>query len=294
MMLDRQTLRSIHQNMEDLVESHRQLSTGRRIGRYSDDVAGASQELRIERRGGALETYTRNVELVEGVLSTASARLQKTSEVLTRARELATQAASESYADENLRGMAEEVDGILEQVVSDTGTTYAGQYLFAGKVSDTAPYSVTRDAEGKVSSVYYEGSKATTRVPIAPGRTSRGNFVGPDLFEREADMFGTLIQLRDAMDAGDNDAVRNLIDDLKTCQDSINTATSELGSELNGVKTISRRLDDLTTRNQEALAAVADTDVAEVSIEYQRQMAALEAVMKLAGQAMPTSLADVI
>ena len=294
MMLDRQTLRSIQRNMDDLVESHRQLSTGRRIGRFSDDVAGAAEQLRIERKQGSLDTYTRNLDMVEGVLSTASARLQNTSEVLTRSRELATQGATGTYSAQNMRGMAEEINGLLEQVLSDAGTTYGGRYVFSGKGSDTAPYSAIRNANGRVSEVRYEGASSSTRVPVAPGRTIRGNLVGPDLFERDADLFGTLIDLRDAMEAGDEEAVRGLIDDLKTCQDALNTATAELGSELNGVKTIRRRLEDLASRNEEALADVADTDVAAVSVEYQRQMAALEAVMKIAGQAMPTSLAELM
>lgn len=293
-VLDRQSLRSIHKKMDELSELNRQISTGRRIGTVSDDVQASGQLLALKRRKASVETFSRNLDLTEGALSTALASLENTTDVLSRARELGTQAATGTFSDSNLRGMAQEVNGILEQVVSNANAEYAGENVFSGERSGQPPYAVVRDAEGKISDVSYQGGRVTTKVPIAPGRKMRRNFVGANVFGRNADTFQTLIQLRDAMETGDKAGVRDLLDELKSSQDGVNTVSSELGSDLNTAKMTRNSLQALGGRTEESIAGLADTDIAVASTEYRRTIVALEAVMKLASESMPSSFLSML
>lgn len=287
-------LRSMQLKMGELSELNRKLATGRRIHRFSDDVEDAGMLLRLKRKKGALSTYEKNLQRVKSSIATASGRLQNTTEVLSQARELTTQAASETFTDANLKSMAHEIDGILDQVLSNANVTKDGKHIFAGRGGEEPAYSVTRNAEGQITSVEYEGANRADGVPVAPGRRQRKNLVGPDFFQRTGNVFDTLIKIRDEMQNGSREKLRGLIDDLKHAQQGVNSAQAELGTELNGVKMIKKSLESLSMENKKNIADIEDTDMARVSTEYQRQMTALQAVIKLASKVRPTSLAKMM
>ncbi len=293
-MMDRQLLRSTQKKMSRLSKLNRKLSSGRRIHRFSDDIEEAGALLRVKRQKEAVETYGQNLDRAKGIISAASGRLQNMSDVLTRAREITVQAASGTFSDSNLESMAQEIDGVLDQALSNANATYDGKHIFAGRRGSKAAYEATRNAEGQITDVEYTGATESTSVPVAPGRSRRINMVGPDFFQRTNDIFDTLIQIRDAMENGDRKGLRKLVDDLKEGQQGVNTAQAELGAELNSVKMIKNSLKDLSVAKEERIADIADTDMAKVSTEYRRQMNALQAVMKLATKARPTSLAELM
>jgi flagellin-like hook-associated protein FlgL len=77
--------------------------------------------------------------------------------------------------------------------------------------TDTPPYQVTRDAEGRITDVTYEGNIQVRQVEIAQGVYTPANIPGSDptggeaLFQTQTtDLFNDMIELRDRLLAGEN------------------------------------------------------------------------------------------
>ena len=68
--------------------------------------------------------------------------------------------------------LRQEIDSILEQIVSLANSQYSGEYVFSGNDSGTIPYKVER-TDDKISSVTYQGSDTARTVEVAPGVTGR-------------------------------------------------------------------------------------------------------------------------
>ncbi len=293
-MMDRQTLKAIRENMAGLKTVNQQITSGERIGTMSDDVEGSSELLRSRRLKNSMQTYKENLNHAKGVMSRASTTLESASEKLIRAREVTTQAATGTYSESDMKAMAAEIDGILEQLVADANLEHAGRYVFSGQKSETAPFVATRTPDGEINQVNYQGASTTTRAPVSSNRTVRVNLNGGDFFQSREDTFQTLISIRDAIDNGNQSQVQDLIDNLKRAHEGINVGAAEMGSEINGLKAIDQNLQYQMTDNDQRISDLNDTDMAEASKEYQRYMSALQATLKFASKANANSLLELM
>lgn len=98
-------------------KSMEKLSSGMRINRAGDDAAGLSisEKMRGQIRG--LKQASRNAQDGISLIQTAEGALSSVNEMLTRVKELATQAANGTYdADDDLTRCQEEVDELAKQI----------------------------------------------------------------------------------------------------------------------------------------------------------------------------------
>ena len=109
------------------------LSSGFRINSAADDAAGLSisEGMRAQIRG--MNQASRNAQDGISLIQTAEGYMQTVTEMIQRARELATQAANDTYSDTNRATIANEIEH-LEQEVNRiwTTATFNGQNLFSG------------------------------------------------------------------------------------------------------------------------------------------------------------------
>jgi flagellar hook-associated protein 3 len=167
------------------------VSSGVRLRRASDSPAEAFRLLGLRTEGEDLTTYRENIGRINDSLSVASSVFSQISEIMARARELVTQAGSGTYSTANRRPVAQEIDGLLEQVVSLANTHHSGRYLFGGSRTRAAPYE-TVSADGKITAVRYVGDRDGVEAPVAPGVDQATVLVGEEVFgsnERQAPEF---------------------------------------------------------------------------------------------------------
>ncbi len=72
--------------------------------------------------------------------STASSAMTNIGEVTQRVRELLVEGANGTYNKNDLETMALQVEQLTESVKQDANTQYAGEYVFSGTATTTAPY----------------------------------------------------------------------------------------------------------------------------------------------------------
>jgi len=293
-MLDRNVLFSIAKNMDYLEDLNRQLSTGMKVNTISDDVPAAAQILELQRENAKIESGLRNLETANAMLSTATSAFQSASASMASAKQLAVQGATGTYTDVDRKAMAQEVDQILETILGLTNCRANGEYVFSGEAFDAAPFQTTRGIDGRITAVDYVGAVVSTEALIAPSRTTEMNLVGKMLWTDQGDVFQGLIDLRDALETNNVAGIQAAIPELETAHDDIRTAAGLLGARQNELQMLRNTLTRFSEINTAAISERQDADIPEISVEYSRQMTVLQAVMKLAANVFPPSLANYI
>lgn len=158
----------------------REIASGRRISRPSDDPAAALRILPLRNDLRSLDQMTQNAALARETLNTSTRSLEDASELMQRVRELTTQAANGTLTNDARASIAAEVDQLLSQLVGIGNSRRGDRYLFAGTANGEAPFELTTDAGG--SRVTYRGNRESLGVDVAPGVSTDLNVPGDRIF----------------------------------------------------------------------------------------------------------------
>lgn len=110
-------------NQGGIAKSIEKLSSGLRINRAGDDAAGLaiSEKMRAQIRG--LNQAIRNAQDGISLIQTAEGALQETHAILQRMRELAVQAANDTYTLEDRREIQKEINELIGEIDRIAKTT---------------------------------------------------------------------------------------------------------------------------------------------------------------------------
>ncbi|MEJ2648351.1 MAG: flagellar hook-associated protein FlgL [Sedimentisphaerales bacterium] len=168
-------------NTEAMTRLQEQVSTGSRINRVSDDSTSAYQVMGLETKQKSLDNYIGLITETMDSLQLSSNIVQDIVSALADVKTRLTQVSSGLYSEDARKRTAENIDNILEQVVTLANTKNAGQYIFGGDNTSSAPYQIER-TDGKITSVTYQGSLNSRNIEIAPGMKSASSMVGEEVF----------------------------------------------------------------------------------------------------------------
>jgi flagellar hook-associated protein 3 len=198
-------------NQDSVYELQEKIATGKQLLKPSDNPGAYDLMMRLYGDKSALEQYERNSERVLEDLLTTDTVLQNVSDMLHRISEIIVTTSDGTMSPDFMYSAAEEIDNMLEELVKLGNTNPNQRYIFAGLRTDTPPYQVTRDAEGRITDVTYEGNIQVRQVEIAQGVYTPANIPGSDptggeaLFQTQTtDLFNDMIELRDRLLAGEN------------------------------------------------------------------------------------------
>ncbi|MGA3128287.1 MAG: flagellar hook-associated protein FlgL [Candidatus Korobacteraceae bacterium] len=198
-----------------------QLSTGRRVNLPSDDPAAEAAMVNENSQAAAVDQYTANSDSLTDVLNTANSTLDSAVTLLQRAVSLGVEGAGGTMNQSDLNSIATEVSGIQSQMLSLANTSYAGQYLFAGTATGTAPYVADSSDPTQIN---YVGNSQQNQVQIGTGLSVASNLPGSSIFSQSgANVFTALQSLVTALQSGDTS--------------SISAAETSVGNSLNAVDT---------------------------------------------------------
>jgi len=112
----------LQHHAERLAQLQETIASGARLRRASDDPADTFRLLGLRNESHSLQTYGDNLTRVSDSLNITSSLLLKMSETLTRVRELVTQGVSGTYSAVNRKSIGDEINSLLEQLVSLANT----------------------------------------------------------------------------------------------------------------------------------------------------------------------------
>jgi flagellar hook-associated protein 3 FlgL len=152
-----QLLKQSAAHAANISKLQQQIASGQRISRPSDDPLGTKTILSRMGIVSQFETQERTLSQAADRLNQANTELLSVSDLLVRARDIASQARS-SLDDSELHNYASEIDTILTQVRDTANAQFDGQFLFSGDTANTQPYP------GQGEDFHYEGSTSSLYV----------------------------------------------------------------------------------------------------------------------------------
>ena len=203
--------RYILSNRDAAYKLQEQIASGQRVTVASDDPNSYDTINRLSNSEACVNQYSRNALQLKSELVTLDGSLQKVSGLLEDVSELIVRASNGTIPPADRETMGESVDQMLEDLLTMANANPDGRYIYGGLRTDTPPYEVTRDANGRITSVTYQGNTDVRQVEVGKGSYVSANLPGSDtvggggVFQSDqVDLFSDMIQLRDRLLAGEN------------------------------------------------------------------------------------------
>ena len=279
-----QTTQQLSDIQTSLSKTQMQLSSGKKITKPSDEPDKAAVVSRLQSAIARQQSYQETLKTANTRLTTEETTLKSASDVLSRIKELSTQAASDTLGAQDRQSIALEVDTLREQLLSLANAQDAnGNYLFAGSRADQPAFG--KDAQGRV---VYQGDQSRMQVNIGDSRRMNLNRPGSDVFVRAVrtddqgvqsgvDFFQVLSDLSAAIRSSDHTAMTRGVSEVDVLQNGISEGIGQIGADQAVVDAQNGVLDQIILQLKTSKSDVEDLDYTEAVTRMNRDELALQA-----------------
>jgi flagellar hook-associated protein 3 FlgL len=285
------TLTELNASLEALQRTTDELSSGNTILEPSDNPYGASQVIDLQSQLDGLSSYESEAQSGISWESTASSAMTNIGEVTQRVRELLVEGANGTYSQNDLDTMALQVEQLTESVKQDANTQYAGQYVFSGTATKTAPYENGANDE-------YKGNGESISRAVGPSATitvttNISTLLGSGEAAEDGKLLDTLRTIAKNMRSGKEGQELLGTTDLQKLDGNMETLTqlqAISGSATDQLRTALARNEQLQTTITAALANTDATNIPAASVQYANEQAAYEAALRASATIVQESL----
>jgi flagellar hook-associated protein 3 FlgL len=272
------------------MEFQRQVSTGKRVEKPSDDPSAALGAVGEHNETAAIDQYARATDTVGSRLAVVDTVLSDLITQLTAAQVSSASARGSSKTQIQRDAAATELEAIRDTIFSDLTTAFNGSYLFAGSNSTVAPYS--RPAGGPISA--YAGSTNEMLVDVDQQRAIKITFNGQQIAQGSdaQDIFVEFDNLIAAVRAGNDAGIDAGMDALDRMFDRVSTTQGRVGADLRTIDEQKLRLDELKRSSTKRISALEDANMAEAISSMAQADAAYRAALGAASTVTKQSLMD--
>ncbi len=274
-----------------------QLSRGQRLTQSSDDPVAASRLRTLNRADSLNGIDMANAGRARSDLTLTDSALSDFASYITRARELAVQAANGTLTPEQRAGIGVEMAQLHGNLVAlANARDSAGHSLFGGESSGQA---YTLDAAGNAA---YVGTASAGELPLGEGQSVSRGLTGPDFLSINAgggstDLMAVIKSLGAALQGGVADpagAARDALASLNTGLDNVTTAQTVVGSRLAWIDLTTERATNLGELRSNEQDQIGSTDMTASIAQLQQTMLVLEASQSSFAKLASLSLFDML
>jgi flagellar hook-associated protein 3 FlgL len=223
-----------------------------------------------------------------------------------QAAQLVMQANDGTMNQGNFNEIADEVDQMLQGMLSAANSQFDSKNLFGGSSTNPAnpPFVAQTNAAGEITSVTYTGNQDALSTVVAPGTTAQYNLLGnggansygvfQDSSNGGFDMFNTLIQFRDDLQTGNT---ANFTTDYQNISDAVNHLSQGLaltGSAQQFMQNQQTQNQSNITTNSASLNNNQSTDMAQAITQLNALQTSYEAALKVGAQITQESLLNYV
>lgn len=280
------SLTRITSSSSDAAVAQRQLSSGKRITRPSEDPTGMSRALELRAALRTREQELRNAG--DGLMwvNLADAKLQTAVDQLQRLKELAVRGATFTSANERT-AIAAEAAQLRETIVELANSRHQGRGIFAGFSAD--------DAVQNIAGVWtYTGDTGAIERRIGERETVQVNVTAADAFGFNSgkDVFTVIDDFEAALVANDTAGIDSAIAEIGSSLDTVLNSLATLGASGRRIEDAEVRILDDRTTLAAHVGEIEDVDLAEAAMELQLSSTAYEAALAAFAQSSRASLVD--
>jgi len=260
---------AISQTQMSLSTSQTRLSTGLRINSSQDDAAGLQIATRLKAQTSGMAVAMRNTQNSISMMQTADGALQETNNILSRMKDLATQAADGSSTSTDQTAMQSEYDSLAKQLGNImSNTTFGGTKLLA----NAATASPTGSAAGTNTGTFATTGGVTFQIGSSSSETMNVDLTS------QMSALDTALSATSALYNGGSETspaagtvgteltaaggANAQIANLSTAIDAVSTLRSAFGANENSLDHVYNNLQNISTNTQAATGRLEDTDFA--------------------------------
>lgn len=309
--MNENVLNNLFTNRNLLIDLQRQIASGKRLERASDDVLSSTIILSSNSALGKIENYLKNIETAKSEIEIADGAILKSLDSVHESRELVIKALNATSGEEELGIIASRLEQIIQQVKDLGNTKYGNKFVFGGKETSTVPFT-----EPVAGEIQYNGSVSGSHereIEIAEGVQVAVNMCGDDIFghyyywDHDADiltpdvlsrngLLGTLsalvVEMRNT--PPDKEVIRQELDNLDTDLATLLSSQSSLGGLLTRIEVTERIHEDDKITLSDKKANAEGIDYAQAISDLKFQESALQASLQVSAQIIKPSLLNYI
>jgi len=290
-MMMKSTLRDVGKNLSRMQETQTKLTSGKQLGRPSDDPAGTTSAMTLRRDINRNSQQLKSVEDAQGWVNTADTQLTIGLDNLVRAKQIVVNAGNgiAQMTPSARNALASQLRSVSADMLNIANTTYAGRSLFAGTGAGTA-YSNTGVYQGNEESVIRDVDPATSMTVNVTGTQIFGPYDATGT--GTGNMFQVLDRLATAIQNGDSAAIAVEHTNFEAASETMRSATALIGSRSGALEQIKMRNEDKALILKGNLSQVEDVDIVESLVLAKAQETSYQASVQVAAKVLPISLLD--
>ncbi|WP_026486331.1 flagellar hook-associated protein FlgL [Caldanaerobius polysaccharolyticus] len=298
MMIDNM-LRDLNNNLNRMMQTQKQMSSGVKFRVPSDDPIGVSRTVVLKSILDNNDQYIKNAKDGVSWLDLTDTALNQLTTDLQRVRELAVQGSNGTLSPEDAASIAQEIQQIKDDIKEIGNTTYAGRYIFGGYNTQNPPLTVQggtityRGINGGVTPQQIE-FEVGQGVSIPVNVEAYQVFGIRDSASGKNDIFTDLDNLITALNKGDTQAVSSMLGKIDAHLNNVLAVRADIGARQNRMQLILDRLQDDNLNYTDLLSKTQDVDIAEISIKLANEQNVYTASLMLGSKIIMPTLIDFI
>jgi flagellar hook-associated protein 3 FlgL len=246
---------AIEQAQQNEQTAAQQMATGRSVNNLSDNPAAAAQLVNNDALTGENDQFLTNVTDLQSKFQAADSALNSAVQLMTTAISVGTEGANGTVSAADRQAVAQQVQGIQQQMLALANTEYEGTYIFSGTNVTTPAFA--QDATA-ASGVQYNGNTDVTSVQISEGQSMQTNVAGSQIFTNaNGNVFQALNDLANALTSGNGIDAANT--EVQQAFSQLTTQRVFYGNALNQVQTSQNYLNqeqvNLSTQQNQLVGA---------------------------------------
>jgi len=294
-------LASLNIVQNSLAQASQQVSSGLKINVASDapDQIGTLLQLRAN-----LQKNTQiqsNLTLAQTDANAADNALQASIQLMDSAVSLATQGATSTSDASGRATIAQQIQSIEQQMVSNSQTTVQGRFLFSGDNDSSAEYQWDPTAANPAVSLIPAGTtpQATRVLEDPAGGTFPVSLTAQHIFDNQDsttgqpatdNVFNALNTLYQALTNNDTTGITNSITLLHAASTHLNTMDAFYGNVQSQIQNANTFASNYNVQLQTQISNIEDADIPTAATVLTQANTQLEAAMTMEGKLPHTSL----
>lgn len=280
-MLSNNMLRNLSNSYGKMGDLQRQVETGKKVNRPSDDPVVVMKGINYRTALGKVEQYERNIGEVSNWLDTSDSTLDKVNAALQRTNDLLIQASSDTTTDEDRDKIKAELKQLRQHVQDLSSTKIGEKYIFSGTKTTTAPFNKQTGA--------YETDPAfekSINIEIFDGISLQSNTTPLKTFQSIDDMYAKLDNAITSTDFSDS------LSDLNTNSNDLLTIRADIGARQNRVELMEDRLSSQEIITTKQMSENEDVDYEKAITAMITQESIHRAALSVGARIIQPSLTD--
>lgn len=270
----------LNNTLQQLNQADAELASGRTINQPSDNPVGTAELVLNHAQQSQTDTFEQNISDLQSKMQIADSALSSAETAIQQAVSVGVEAGNSTLSDQDRQAIAQQLEGVQQQLVGIANSTAGGTYLFGGTLVTTQPFTLN---SSDPSGVTYNGNSSVLSVEIANGQSVTTNVPGNQLFLNSAgSVFGAINQLITAVQSNSGIAAANTA--LGQAASEFSTERLAYGTGLNQLQSTDTFLanDELQLQTQES--NIDGADLAQVTTNFSQAEVAYDSLLNAEGK----------